>query len=194
MSKETRDKVQKFLDNLPDRWKEPLIFSNEEGSPSKLGIKKAIKKGTSDLDLLRLILTHKDNYYSRSQKTKEVETMPRKHRGSLDIWRHFIFYKPEATLLDVMALLYSLAREVRYQYCNVIKKRVFDLSSSYGGDYHDDATHLDEYKLTFDQWEDINIVGEEEETIPENRRSPASEENNEEDVSFYDYEDDGENN
>jgi hypothetical protein len=187
MSKETRELVQKVIDNLKTIEKEPLIFSDESGHPSNLGIKKKIKDGMKDDSLLREILAYKDNYYSRSQTSKNVETEPRKHRSVLDIWRHFIFYKPETTLFDMMSLIYSIKSELRYQYCNVIHKRVFDLQSSYAGHYQQDATHLDEFKLTFSQWEDINIEGE------SNVKVSAKEVEEDSEEEYYDQEEEDTN-
>jgi len=166
MSEETRNSVTNYLDNVNSDDKAPLYFCNEEGRPANLGLKKAIKtKKISDLDLLRLILTHKEHFYSKNVETHDVETMYGKHRSSLDIWRHFIFYRPDTTLLDVMAMLKSISNELRYQYCHLIHKRVFDLASAFGNSLHDDARMFDEYGIPFSAWENINVVVEDEREV-----------------------------
>lgn len=148
------DNVEKYLEELSDNEKAPLIFCDEDGRPSNLGIKKAIKKKEIDstVKLVTCILQHKEHYYSKNILTKEVETELGKHRSSLDVWRHAIFYKPEITLMEVMNILFNMRGELRYQMCNMLKKRVFDLESERGGELHHDSANKDEYGLSFGEW------------------------------------------
>jgi hypothetical protein len=146
--------VEEYLKKLPDKEKAPLIFCDSEGNPSNLGIKKQIKKKEIDstVKLVTCILRHKEHYYSKNTVTKEVETSTGRHRSSLDIWRHVIFYKPEITLMEVMNILWNTREELRYQMCNMLKKRVFDLESERGVRLHQDSNNYDEYGLSFGDW------------------------------------------
>lgn len=154
---ERRELVSRFLvgKNL-----NPLIFVDHHGESAKLGIKKRIRENeTSDAELIKIILMHKEDYFSKDRETGTVETSPGKHRSVLDIWRHVIFYR-KLSIFDVMSILYSIREDLRIQYCRVIHRRVFDSRRDSSGflrsDLQMDFSYLDEFGLDFMSWENIN--------------------------------------
>jgi hypothetical protein len=161
--KANRKAVAGVISSLSKELKNDLIFSDSDGTPIKLGIKRQVVAGKiTHKQLLKMILDNKDSYYSRNKDTKQIETQPGKHRSSVDICRHFKFYNESITLYDVMALLYEMKDDIRHQFCSVIHKRVFDLDKR-GDHYHRNETDKDEYGLTFIQWKNINTTVEDEE-------------------------------
>jgi hypothetical protein len=167
MSRENnRKKVASVLKSIDKKTLNDLLFTNEEGEPIKLGIKRKVVSGNiSDDRLFLMILYNKDKYYSINRDTREIETSPNKHRSVLDIWRHFKFYKENATLLDVMALTFKSRTKIRYQICSKLGKRVFDMDRA--NPYHHDADNRDEFGLIFSEWNDINNMSPEEEDLSE---------------------------
>ena len=166
---EKRDLVNRYLIDTLGRKIDSLIFSNSSGDPANLGIKKLLPT-IDDRELIRIILRNKEEYYSRNQMTKKVETGPGKHRSVLDIWRHFKFYR-DTSIFYVMSLIWEIREELRYQYCGMVERRVFDLEETYNlinrntGSYHEDSNLSDEFNLKFIQWKELDIDSGEEDNI-----------------------------
>lgn len=151
-----RQRVEEYLENYSGPT-DTLCFCNYDGSVAMLGIKRRIKREKLPLaNVILLILETKEHYYSKNIVSMEIETRGGKHRSSMDIWRHCKLYFPNVTLLDVMHELYVNRFELRYQYCRVIYKRVFDIDCDYRNSLQRDAEEIDEYHLIFRQWKNIN--------------------------------------
>lgn len=104
------------------------------------------------LECLKLSLS----YCSKDSVNDKIETEPNKYRSSLDIWRHVIYFNPEITIFDVMESLYENRGKLITHYCPDIKRRVFKLPRDHYFTSMNDEDCLDEYELTFYDWENIN--------------------------------------
>lgn len=94
-------------------------------------------------------LINRKGYYS--------ETFNGRSRSSLDIWRHIKYYLPEITLYDVMHSLYNIMQThpIMSQYCNTIRRRVFNAQNSYNRPTNYSASVTDEYGLKFPDWKNV---------------------------------------
>lgn len=129
--------LKRIRDYIKDNKHDPLYF---EGFKGTLNI--SLPLGSQVQTVLQLM----DEYPSYNVKTDKYETRSGANRSSLDIWRHIIHYNPKVKLYEVM-------RELAKQscctlFCFDIQRRVFFTDCTYWAD----KEHLDEYKLTWNDW------------------------------------------
>lgn len=91
-------------------------------------------------------------------KDNTIQTRQSKHRSSGDIYKICKFYFPNKSfkLETIMRILYELIQEKQIitQYCYGVGKRVFLYYNPYFRNYQI-KKELDEYGLTFNDWESI---------------------------------------
>ncbi len=155
MDEENRKKVENYLKVHST---EPLLFegytsNKEEFDPEKYSVEDMVER---TLELCK-------EHYSINSETKDWETSPNKSRSSLDIWRHIKYYYSTITIFDVIHALYNMGRNemgdqnIGGLFCPDIQRRVFRLLRlEIPGIYDIEFTWpTDEYRLKFDDWEDI---------------------------------------
>lgn len=109
-----------------------------------------------ELPLIEIILKilYLSEYCWSENTDNAIETLPRKWRSSLDIWRHVKYFRPDVTIFEVMECLWHHRDKFSGHYCNVICRRVFRLRC-YGYLTKD---QYDEYKICFKSWGSINFM------------------------------------
>lgn len=148
--------VQLKLKSMSKEQLAPLQFKNGYDIETDPDIEKNYFPELLDLNkVVKEILHLKDSYCSVNTITDITETLQRKNRSSLDIWRHVIFFYPEVTLEEVMHQLNKLAmcHEITSFICCDIKRRVF-LYHSLSNQYIGHTLSQDEYGLYFHEWKD----------------------------------------
>ncbi len=142
----------------------PLEFRVEPGlkiteTDISLITSRTENKNLEDLTLNCLFLT--SGFPSFNPDTNLYETLSNRRRSSLDIWRHVKYFKPEATIFDIMAILYKNRSSFHSNYCSQVYRRVFKFP--YFGDVSlrtFDSTYHDEYGLSFIQWKNLSTEEE----------------------------------
>ena len=146
-----QDLVNNYLENNNIT---PLFFSDYTGKEKKFSGK---QDSLPLSELIERILVNTGKFYSCCN---DVETTPNRWRSSVDIWRHVIYFQPDATIFEVMRILYSMQNILFTRYCPNVRRRVFKLRSSLPENTHwlygvNGVYFLDEYGLNFTSWKKI---------------------------------------
>ena len=105
-----------------------------------------------NLVLACLDLTDRLPSYNRGK----IETIPKKWRSVLDIWRHVRYFKPGVSIFETMEVLFRNKDLILQRVCPTINRRAFTLAKNHKGYWYMGDRDRDEFDLTFELWENIN--------------------------------------
>lgn len=158
MNKVNREKVNKYFTYL-GLSTDPLYFflyNTKLYRWEKLEDEKEVK-GKTIVELVNYVIcTSKicQTYQSTGENSYSYQCNAGANRSSGDIFRLVKKYRPRITIFSVMRAMYKLAMSntIKTMYCHTINKRVFN---NYPTWRNYNLASLDEYGLTFGDWENI---------------------------------------
>jgi hypothetical protein len=150
--KNAREKIMEYVNALPPDGQSVLLFSNCHKK-----VKDIETKHLELDDIIFRIIKLSEDFYSFNPTTDLLETVARKNRSAIDIWRHYKSIDPEAEIFPVMEALYRLRLKLCGRYCSTVKRITFDRNEAYHG-YLETPTRLicrEFGGISFYQWRNL---------------------------------------